>query len=221
MARFSRDLHRGLTIYYEAASESANAFSADLDGAPGIVSSHWGLVEQLMKDLVGQWDIVSLTATSIEQFLDGKLRTEFVETARQLNIEELIENRKGLGAFPMGVSSPQSFVGVLSGDERGLISIFTEFKQRAEELRDLSQKQVDLLAKHRNLASSGEMYDVIYNRPLLLENKRHELMDFEESFHSRILELQIFNETAVQMTREVALRSEIPYHECRRSRIHK
>lgn len=216
MSLFSVSMQDALVSYYMAALESAKSFSADIGNEKTSSAEHWRESQRISEGLSEKFRNVSEVAARIGDFLNGRMRDEFLDVSKSINLSQLLDERKSAGAYPLQAESSYGILNPLSNGEGGYVEMFDNFRQRADELSALSHKQVEALHEYSALTEMGGLYDTVYSKSLLDEKVRHSLMDLEESFHARVIDLQVQYETILQFTRAVALKSSIPYQECKR-----
>ncbi|MGX5485232.1 hypothetical protein ACWKS0_19030 [Bacillus cereus] len=214
--RLHRDHHFAVELYYRAAGKMSNALISDHEGQREAAIVNYDACTELFKRLTEQWEIVMTSNDNLRTYITGKLREDYVQIATTMNIhsfKSLMEEKK---TTPLNCNGPFDLVAktLSSGGESAVTDLFIESKKQYKNIYGLSVEMVKLLDDNRQLIVSGDFYDRINNYSHLVEKKKHPLMELDEKLFSALTDNQLYLETVSMLTREIAIKSNIPYEEC-------
>ncbi|WP_426414472.1 hypothetical protein [Bacillus subtilis] len=214
--RFHRDHHFALELFFRSASQMGNAMIADHEGQIDAAITYYDAGTELFKRLVEQWEIVMTNNDTFKTYITGKLREEFVRIATSINIKSLMSSSETTKTYTLNYNGAYELVEKIlsAGGETAITELFKECKNQYQNIYEMSQEMVKLLESNRQLIAEGKFYDTIINYSHLVKKKKHPIMELDEKLFTALTFNQLYLETISMLTREVAIKSNIPYEEC-------
>lgn len=217
--RFYRDHQVAHELSNQAASSLQAAFLEDHAGNVEAALGHYERALKSLRSTAGQWSLVLASSTALQTFLPGKLREEFVESMASLDMDAFVRDLEVSGNCPRGFSSPYQEVARLLSEEpsaeRAVIGLFSASDAKIESLLDFSKKIIAALKRLETAVRSGLLWDTVVPQALLQSGAKHELIDLDEKYFSVLMDHAFFLEAISQMSRDVLIKSDIPYEDCK------
>ena len=220
LMRFYHDHQVAHELSNRAASALQGAFMEDHGGNVEASLTHYGQAVTSLRDTVEQWSVVVSSSSALRAFLPGKLRPEFVESMTSLNVQELVRSLERSGNCPRGFAGPYEDVAKIlsAGGEPAVIELFSVNNSKIQQLQSLSQEVLDVLEELRPVVARGQLWDTVVPHALLQTRTKHRLIDLDEKYFTALMDHAFFLEAISQMSRDVLIRSDIPYEECQSRR---